>query len=156
MISRGHAVWLGIASAIGIAGTFSVIAQVVPATPTKFTTRGIGDSTTSGSVGVATVKPQVATRTVTHIVLGEARQWKLVDGRSFVGKLIAFEDIVVEARQGSAPAAAPVIPPQPTLVRKGNARFLVNSKPYELPLDRLGSEERKFIEDTRLAIAAKK
>jgi hypothetical protein len=129
--------------------------QVVPTTPTKFTTRGIGDSSASSGVGVATVKPQATTRQITHIVLGEPRQWKLVDGKSFVGKLIAFEDIVIEAQKGAAPAAAPVVPPKPTLVRNGNARFLVNSKPYELPMERLGADERKFIDETRAAIAAK-
>jgi hypothetical protein len=142
--------------ALSLAASLAVRGQVVPTTPTKFTTRGIGDSTASSSVGVATVKPQVATRTITHIVLGEPRQWKLVDGNSFIGKLIAFEDIVVEAQKGAAPATAPAVPAKPTLVRNGNARFLVNSKPYELPMARLGPEERKFIEETREAIGGKK
>ena len=145
---------LHIAVALALTAPLGVRGQVVPATPTKFTTRAIGDNTTSSSVGVATVKPQIATRTITHIVLGAPRQWKLVDGKSFIGKLIAFEDIVVETQKGPAPATAPAIPAKPTLVRNGNARFFVNSKPYELPVARLGPDERKFIEETREAIAA--
>jgi hypothetical protein len=131
-------------------------AQVVPTTPTRFTTRGVGSSSSADSVGVATVKPKVLSRTVTHIVLGTPRQWKMVDGRSFIGKLIAFEDLVTVPKEDGTPGATPPVPPKPTIVRNGSARFLVNSKPYELPLDRLGPDERKFIEETRLAFAAKK
>lgn len=142
---------LCIPAVILLASPLAAISQVVPTTPTKFSTRGVGNSADSGSVGVATVKPQVTTRQITHIVLGEPRQWKMIDGKSFIGKLIAFEDIVVEAQKG-----APAVPAKPTLVRNGNARFLVNSKAYELPMARLGADEQKFIEETRTAIAAKK
>jgi hypothetical protein len=156
MKSCHPSVLLIVVAELAIFGPGVLYGQVVPTTPTKFTTRGVGDSATSGSVGIATVKPQVSTRQITHIVLGEPRQWKLVDGKSFIGKLIAFEDIVVEPQKNSASAAAPAIPTNPTVVRNGNARFLVNSKPYELPLTRLGPEERKFVEETRVALAAKK
>jgi hypothetical protein len=74
------------------------------------------------------------------------------DGKTFVGKLIAFEDIVIEGT-----AAAPMnVPKKPTVVRNATARFYVNSKVYEVALDKLGAEERKFVEDTSAAIAAKK
>lgn len=128
-------------------------AQVVPATPTKFDTRGIGDAAKGGgSVGFVPQKSQTVVKTITHIVLGEARQWKMSDGKFFVGKLIAFEDMVMVA---NAPTA-PVVPKNPTVVRAGKARLFVDGKSYEVALDRLGLEERKFIEDTRAAIAAKK
>ena len=128
-------------------------AQVVPTTPTKFDTKRIGDTVNGGGiVGFTPKKPQVTVRTVTHIVLGEPRQWKMSDGNFFVGKLIAFEDIVTE---GSA-TTAPVVPKIPTVVRDGKARVLVNAKPFEIALDRLGAEERKLIEETSAAIAAKK
>ena len=53
--------------------------------------------------------------------------------------------------------AAPLaVPKNPTVVREGKARVLVNAKPFEIALDRLGAEERKFIEETRSALAAKK
>ncbi len=129
-------------------------AQVVPVTPTKFDTRRLGDALSSGgsTVNVAPQRNQTTVRTVTHIVLGEPRQWKMTDGKFFVGKLIAFEDIVQEGNAATAPA----VPKNPTVVRGGNARVLVNSKPFEIALDRLGADERKFIEDARVAMAAKK
>jgi len=147
---------LTLAAAFALTAPFTARGQVVPTTPTKFGTRSLGNATNSGSVGVAPVKRQISNRTVTHIVLGEPRQWKLADGKFFLGKLIAFEDLVVERQNGAAPAATPAVPAKPTTVRNGSARFLVNAKPYELAMERLGPEERKFIEDTRLAIAAKK
>lgn len=127
-------------------------AQVVPSTPTKFDTRRIGDALSGGS----TFRPspptnQTVVRTVTHIVLGEPRQWKTADGKTFVGKLIAFEDIVTQGNQ-----AAPEVPKNPTIVRDGKARVLVNSKTYEIALEKLGTAERQWIEETRLAVAAKK
>jgi hypothetical protein len=136
------------------AGSLPVAAQVVPTTPKTFDTKRIGDALSGGStVNVVPTRPQTTVRTTTHIVLGEPRQWKLADGKSFVGKLIAFEDIVMI---GNAAATPVEMPKQPTVVRNASARFLVNSKPYELALERLGADERKLIEDMRAAIAAKK
>lgn len=140
-------------AALCILTTLPLAAQVgIPATPNRFDTRKIGDAISGGSaVNVAPLRPQAAVKTVTHIVLGEPRQWKMADGKSFVGKLIAFEDIVTEG------AAAPTAPPKsPTVVRNGAARFYVNSKCYEVALNTLGVEERKFIEAAAAAIAAKK
>ena len=142
--------------AVVVAVIFSSLplaAQVVPATPKKFETRRIGDAVSGGStVNVTPPRVQPIVRTVTHIVLGEPRQWKMADGNSFVGKLIAFEDIVTEGNTTTAPA----VPKNPTIVRDGKARVLVNSKPYEIALDRLGADERKFIEETRVALGATK
>ena len=142
--------------AVVVAVIFSSLplaAQVVPATPKKFETRRIGDAASGGStVNLTPPRVQPIVRTVTHIVLGEPRQWKMADGNSFVGKLIAFEDIVTEGNT----TTAPTVPKNPTIVRDGKARVLVNSKPYEIALDRLGADERKFIEETRVALAATK
>jgi hypothetical protein len=137
---------------LAFAGSLPLAAQVTPATPTKFDTRRLGDAASGGSA-VNAVQPrlQPIVRTTTHIVLGDPRQWKMSDGKFFVGKLIAFEDIVMEGNV--VPVA---VPKNPTVVRNASARFLVNAKVYELALDRLGADERKFIEDTRAAIAAKK
>ncbi len=127
-------------------------AQAVPATPTKFDTRRLGDAASGGaSVNVTLPRTQTTVRTITHIVLGEPRQWKMTDGKFFIGKLIAFEDLVAEGN--AAPLAAPK---NLTLVRDGKARVLVNAKPFEVALERLGADERKFIEETRSALAAKK
>lgn len=133
---------------------FAPPTPVTPTTPTRFGTRNLGNTSSSGVIGITPAKPAV-TRQVTHIVIGQPRQWKMTDGKSFVGKLIAFEDLVVEMKAGEA-TPAPVVPPKPTVVQNGNARFLVNSKPYTLALARLGEEERKVIEETRAALAAKK
>jgi hypothetical protein len=138
---------------LGFLSSLPLAAQVVPTSPRKFDTRRVGDAVSGGStVTVTPPRMQTTARTVTHIVLGEPRQWKMSDGKSFLGKLIAFEDIVAE---GTA-AAAPVVPKNPTVVRDGKARVLVNSKPFEIALDRLGIDEQKFIEETRGAFAAKK
>ena len=137
---------------LSLTASLTLEAQVVPATPTKFDTRRIGDAVSGGStVNVTPPRTQITVKTITHIVLGEPRQWKMSDGKSFVGKLIAFEDLVAEGN-----AAAPAVPKNPTVVRDGKARVLVNSKPFEIALERLGVEERKLIEDTRAALAAKK
>lgn len=141
----------------GLLSTLPLAAQVgIPATPKKFDTTRIGES--SAASGGTTInnstptQPPTTVRTVTHIVFGEPRQWKMADGKTFVGKLIAFEDIVIEGT-----AAVPMnVPKKPTVVRNAAARFYVNSKSYEVALDKLGAEERKFIEETAAAIAAKK
>ena len=134
------------------AGGLALHAQVVPTTPTKFDTRRIGEGMKGGgTVGFVPVKPQTVVKTITHIVLGDPRQWMMSDGKFFVGKLIAFEDLVSVGN-----AATPAVPKNPTVVREGKARVLVNSKPFEIALDRLGADERKFIEDTRAALSAKK
>ena len=139
----------------GLLTSLPLAAQVgIPATPKKFDTPRIGEAASGGSsIGYSqSARPQPTTRTVTHIVIGEPRQWKMSDGKTFVGKLIAFEDIVIEGT-----AAAPMnVPKKPTVVRNATARFYVNSKVYEVALDKLGAEERKFVEDTSAAIAAKK
>jgi hypothetical protein len=140
---------------LAFAGSPPLYAQTVPVAPTtpgKFDTRGIGDAVNGGgTVGFTPGKPQTTMKTITHIVLGEPRQWKLGDGRSFIGKLIAFEDIVT---MGNA-ASAPVVPKHPTVVRDGKARLFVDGKVYEVTLQSFGEEERKFIEATRAMLAAK-
>ena len=137
----------------------SASAQVVPTTPTKFDMRRLGDASSSSAGVSATPKPpQTTYREVTYISLSPLRQWKSTDGKSLLGKLIAFEDFVVTTT-GAAPdpkAAAPQMPAKPTVVRDGKARLLIESKAFEVPLERLGEEERKFIEQLQTAIAGKK
>ena len=139
--------------------SISASAQVVPTTPTKFDMRRLGDASSSSAGVSATPKPpQTTYREVTYISLSPLRQWKSTDGKSLLGKLIAFEDFVVTTT-GAAPdpkAPSPQMPTNPTVVRDGKARLLIESKAFEVPLERLGEEERKFIEQLRSAIAAKK
>ena len=159
MKALSHRVPFSLAATLILGGLVVTHAQVVPATPTKFTTRELGNGGNGNSaVGATVVKPQTTARTITHIVLGEPRQWKTTDGKFFVGKLIAFEDLIAETKMepGAAPSVPPVVPTKPTVVRDGKARFYVAAKSYEVPLDHLGEEERKFVEQIRTAIAAKK
>jgi hypothetical protein len=162
MKARRHTLSIGIAALFAFASMQESRGQVVPATPNKFATRTItGGGTGSASIGIAQPKPQPTTvRTTAHIALGEARQWKSTDGKSLLGKLIAFEDLVVETKQepGTKPVPATLPPPpeKPTVIRDGKARLLVDNKAYEVPLDRLGEDERKFIQQIKDAIDAKK
>jgi hypothetical protein len=48
------------------------------------------------------------------------------------------------------------VPKNPTVVRDGKARLLVDAKVYEVTLQSFAPDERKLIEDTRAALAAKK
>ena len=134
-----------------------VWAQVVPTTPTGFKMRQIGDSGASAGIASAPKQKETRYRQVTHISLSPARQWKSADGQSLLGKLIAFEDIVVESK-GVAPDknAAPAMPAKITVVRDGKARLMVDTKTYEVALDRLGEDERKFVTQIQAAVAAKK
>jgi hypothetical protein len=141
---------------------------VIPATPGGFTTRvnGPGSSSLgvsgSGSSGLGiTSRPKTqekTVRTITYVALSEPRQWQSADGKSLLGKLIAFEDMTVEVKlapgQQPQPAAPPAIPDKPTVVRDGKARLLVDTKPFEVLLTRLSEEDQKFIENIRAAIAA--
>jgi hypothetical protein len=135
--------------------------QVVPATPKEFATRTVsgGGTTASASVSVTAPKPATTVRTTTYLALGEARQWKSTDGKSLLGKLIAFEDVTVETKtEGgpkSAPAAAPPLPDKPTVIRDGKARLLIDGKPFEVALDRLSTGDRKLVEGIRDAVNEK-
>lgn len=150
--------WLPACLAGLMAASSMATAQVTPTTPTKFGTRTLDASGASAGI-VSTPKPsQVTTRVITFFTLSQSRQWKSSDGRSLVGKVVAFEDLVTTSTTGSpaAPAAAPAMPANPTVVRDGKVRLLVDGKPYEVPLDRLSEEDRKFVEALRTAVAPKK
>lgn len=141
----------------------SLHAQVaIPATPKKFTTRGAGSQaggTTAVSsdgrsitLGPSTPAPSTKVRYLMHVTLCEPRQWKSSDGKSLLGKLIAFEDLTVETEKGAAPP--PMTPPaNPTVIKDGKARLLVDTKTYELPLERLSPADRAFVESIRDAVA---
>jgi hypothetical protein len=144
-------------------GIATAHAQVIPATPKKFTKRSLNSSTgTSGasittnggsiSLGPSGPAPSTKVRNITYISLTESRQWKSNDGKSLLGKLIAFEDVTAETEKG-APAPGITLPAHPTVVKDGKARFLVDMRPYELPLDRLSQQDREFVEGIRDAAA---
>ncbi len=124
-------------------------AQVVPTTPNNFKIRGSGGGANTADVNVTPVPPPpTVIRTVTYYSLSHSRQWTSADGKALVGKLIAFEEHVVETVKGipESPTPAPVaLPSPPTVIRDGKVRLLVNNQPYELPLTRLTKEDQEFI-----------
>ncbi|MGV3659580.1 MAG: hypothetical protein ACO1TE_05330 [Prosthecobacter sp.] len=133
-------------------------AQVVsPTTGKKFETRTINGS--GGNTGVSiNSTPQPATtkaKLVSYFSLSELRQWKSSDGRSLMGSIIAFEDSVIEidaanpaaAREAAQKAPAATPPAKFTLIRDGKVRLLVNNKPFEVLLEKLGADDRKFVEE---------
>ena len=153
---------LGVMLLLAVVAAREARSQVVPATPNKFATRTISGGGTTGSASVgfaAPAKPQSTVRTTTHIALGDTRQWKSTDGKTLLGKLIAFEDFVVETKIENsakpAPAAPPAMPEKPTVVRDGKARLLIDNKPVEVPLDRLSDDDRKLVESIQNAVNAK-
>jgi hypothetical protein len=132
-------------------------AQVVPTTPKKFTTRSTGSQTNLENRGVSVstpAPPPPVTTTVTYVTLSPARQWISSDGKSLLGKLLAFEDFRVQTT-GKTTAPLPEMPKNPTVVRDGKARLLVDGKPFEVALDRLSEADRQFIEGIRVAVAKK-
>ncbi len=142
----------------GILLTCGCFAQiVVPATPKKFVSRPVESGASIG--GGVDVVPKDDTskkaRYITHVALSESRIWSSTDGKILTGRLIAFEDLVVETPQG---AAAPVVPPppsRPTLIRDGKVRLLVNQKAVEVPLERIGEADREYINNIQAALVKK-
>ena len=124
-------------------------AQVVPTTPKSFQKRGVGDAFNTANVNVTPAPtPPTIIRTVTYYSLSDSRQWNSADGKALVGKLIAFEEHVVETVKGAPepPTPAPTaLPSPPTVIRDGKVRLLVNNQPYELPLTRLSKDDQEFI-----------
>ena len=130
----------------------AAFAQVVPTTPTKFTTRPVGGATATNGATITPSSTAPAVRHVTYLTLSPLRQWTSTDGKSLMGKLIAYEESV---SNHPVPQSAAPITTQPTVLRDGKARLLVDRKAYEVPLERLGPEEQKFIQQLQAALAAK-
>ena len=138
-------------------GTAASAQVAIPATPKNFTKRPISTtSSNSGSINFGPTQPPAETkvRYTTHIALSQPRQWQSADGKSLLGSLIAFEDLTAETVKG-APAPTFTPPANPTVVKDGKARLMVNQKPYEIALDRLSQPDQEFIENIRTAAAKK-
>ena len=131
-----------------VSGT-AAYSQVVPTTPNSFKIRGSGGGSDTASAHVTPPPPApTIIRTVTYYSLSDSRQWTSTDGKALVGKLIAFEEHVVETVKGTPEALSPAptaLPSPPTVIRDGKVRLLVNNLPYELPLTRLTKEDQEFI-----------
>jgi hypothetical protein len=129
--------------------------QVVPSTPKKFVTRPIGSGTSGGVEVIPKDGASQKVKYTTHIVISVSRLWTSTDGKLLEGKLIAFEDMVVEAPKGSAPPATPAPPESPTVTRGGKVRLLVKQKPVEVAVERLSQSDQEFIEQTRKSYTRK-
>lgn len=119
--------------------------------PGKSPSRTIGGGADSGASVVPTKPDQ---RYVTHVVLSESRLWTSSDGKPLEAKLIAFEDLVAQVPQGSSESVMSP-PANPTVVRDGNVRLLVNKKPVILALVRLSEADRTFVEKLKTSLAKK-
>lgn len=132
---------------------------VTPTTPQSFKIKPVGESASAG----ATVAPSAvpAVKQTTYVTLGSPRQWKSADGNSRIGTLIAWEQSVltIPVTDKNNPAAGKATPPsiagKPTIVRDGKIRLLIERKAYEVPLDRLGSDEQDYIQKFQTSLAAK-
>jgi len=134
-------------------------AQVVnPATGKKFETHTINGNGGNNGVsinGSTAPAPPPKAKLVSYFSLSEPRQWKSSDGRSLLGSIIIFEDSVIEidaaspaaAKEAAQKAPPAKLPEKPTLIRDGKVRLLVSNKPYEVALEQLSAEDRKFVED---------
>jgi len=153
-------------SGILLVVTTTALAQIAtPTTPTKFGKRGIsgGTSTGNASVNASTAPSEATARLTSHYSFGELRQWKSTDGRSLLGKMIAFEDAVIELKRPTAAEAqsaamaapAPKPPEKFTLLREGKIRLLVNNKPYEVPLDKLSADDQAFARQVEATVNPK-
>jgi hypothetical protein len=96
-----------------------------------------------------------ATRYVSYIVLFDGRLWTSTEGKPLAAKLIAFEDLVVEAPKATAEPTIPQPTSRPTVVRSGKVRLLVDGKPTQVALDRLSQSDRDFVAQIQAAIAKK-
>ena len=132
----------------------SAFAQAVPTTPTKFNTKPVGaaTATTGATINPASTAPTV--KHITYLTLSPLQQWTSTDGKSRMGKLIAWEETITT---GPVPVAAtaPPITTRPTVIKDGKARLLIDNKAYEVPLDRLDPAAQKFIQQLQANLAAK-
>lgn len=114
-----------------------------------------GGHSMNPSITPADSKNSTVTRTVTYCVLAAERAWTSTDDKKMQAKLIAFEDLTVEVKDGAVVKAAEA-PAHPTVVQNEKVRFLINRKPVELPLSRLVQADQDFIEKIRLQHAPAK
>jgi hypothetical protein len=126
-----------------------------PKTPTAFEPRNIdGSQDIQPNIAPSRTKDEIVTRAVTHVVLGDQRQWDSADGRTIDAKLIAFEDLVLESKKGVAPAM-PDPPKHPTVVRDGKIRLSMKGKPVVIALSKLSVADQEYVEKIRVRHAVK-
>jgi hypothetical protein len=143
-----------IGSFVGMALTCGCLGQAVvpgrpvvaPATPKDFTKRSLGTNISSDPVVIQREEAKPGKkRYSTHIALTDTRIWHSRDDKSLQGKLIAFEDLVVETPQDAPEPTMPPPPAKPTVIRDGKARLFINQKCYEIDLTRLIQADQDLI-----------
>jgi hypothetical protein len=120
--------------------------------------RSIGNTVNGGVDGGATISGKQTPpkkRYTTHIILAETRIWRNADGRTKEGKLLAFEDVVVEVPGDVAETPMPVPPANPTLVRNGKVRMLIGKEIFEVAVSSLVKIDQDYIEGIRASLAKK-
>lgn len=133
----------------------AVPAQAVPTTPTKFDTKPVTGPTSSAGATIAPNSTKPVIRQTTYLTLSDLRQWTSTDGKTLMGKLIAWEETVTNSTAAPAPVADKPITGKPTVLKNNKARLLVDRKAYEIPLERLGPAEQKFIQELHSRLTAK-
>lgn len=113
-----------------------------------------GGSNVSPGVDTSRPKDEKITHLLTQLSLSELRSWTSSDGKVIEAKLIAFEDLAAESRDG-ANVKVTQPPKHPTVVRDGSIRLAVNRKPMVLSLSRLSKDDQDFVEKIRLQHAPK-
>jgi hypothetical protein len=145
MIHRSFFLWLSL---------LVCLHAQAPKTPTAFEPRRIdGSQDIQPNIAPSRTKDEITTRAVTHVVLCEQRQWASLDGRTIEAKLIAFEDLVAESKNGAA--AMPEPPKNPTVVRDGSIRLSMKGKPVVIALSKLSVADQEFVEKIRARHAPK-
>jgi len=128
---------------------------IFPNPPTSFEPRNVdGTQEIEPTIGPSRTKDEKITRYVSQLSLSELRSWTSSDGKVIEAKLIAFEDMSVETRDGATPPT-PQPPKHPTVVRDGTVRLAVHRKPMVLALSRLSKADQEFIEKIRVQHAPK-
>lgn len=133
-------------------------AQAVPTTPTKFDIKPVTGPTSSAGATISPKSTAPMVRQTTYVALSPLRQWTSSDGKTLMGKLIAWEESVTTTAGTPPPVAQKLLTEKPTVLKDGKARLLIDNKAYELPLARLDGESQKFIQQLhdQLAPAAAK
>ena len=115
----------------------AALAQVVPTTPTKFSTKPVGAATATTGAAISPPSTAPAVKQITYLTLSPLRQWTSTDGKTLMGKLIAWEETVTPG------------------LKNNQVRLLVDHKAYPVPLERLDPDARKFIGELEAQLAAK-
>lgn len=152
--------FIGISLGMGWMVVASAMAQMdIPGNPTvtpkSFKTRPVGGGVNTGATVAPEKAPSPITRYVTHIVLYDYRMWTSTEGKPLQAKLLAFEDLVAEAPKGTTAPTMPQPPANPTVVRGGKARLLVDGKPVEIALARLSQQDQEFVSGIQAALLKK-